>query len=337
MSSKKQSKIESDQVNLPFTDLNRFELRAGQSHIRHDNAQVEGFEIMYQLQPGIMLRILDFTRHNSRDIEIATPPGHLIFSFNILGNETLEVENHGSISLTEGCMLAAYSHLKRRMALHPEKSEKRLFVMLLCEPEILLKPPFDMEAEQLPDCIQTVVNGAQEMAESVSMSMELIQALRIFLHFDTLKPWSRPFIQAKSIEILCLALSNISHQESQKKLAHVSEKEREHIQKASLLLLNKWRNPPSQEELVQTLGVGKSTLKRVFKLINGCSITDFVLNIRMQNAQLLLSEGKLNVTQIAMEVGYEHSSNFASAFKRHFGISPKAFQKATTGKFLEIE
>ncbi len=337
MSQKKKTDLKSGQDNLPFTDLNRFQLRSGQNRIRHDNAQVEGFETLYQLQPGIMLRILDLTSHTSDDIETATPKQHLVFCFNIQGSETLKVENYGSLSLTEGRLLLGYSQIKRRMTLHQVESKKSLFVMLLCEPKVLLQPPFDMDIEQLPDCIQSVLSGAQEMAENVAMNMELMQALRIFLNFDSMEPWNRPFIQAKSLEILCLALSNISHQESQVQLAHVSEKEREHVQKASLLLQEQWRNPPSQEELVQILGIGKSSLKKVFKLINGCSITDFVLNIRMQNSQQLLSQGKLNVTQVATEVGYEHSSNFASAFKRQFGISPKAFQKATAGLYIEKE
>ncbi len=334
MSSKKQSEIEPDQVNLPFTDLNRFQLRSGQNQIRHDNAEVEGVETLYQLQPGIILRILDFSRNTQQNIETAAPEKHLVFCFSILGSETLIVENYGDLPLVEGKLLAGYSHIKRRMALRAENHERTLLVMLLCEPNILLKPPFDLNIEQTPDCIQAILNGGEEMAENISMNMELMQALRTFLNFDPLQPWSRPFIQAKSIEILCLALSNISYQESQQQLAHVSEKDRQHIQKAKTLLQEQWKNPPNQEELVQILGIGKSSLKKVFKLINGCSITDYVLNIRMQNAQLLLSQGKLNVTQVAMEVGYEHSSNFASAFKRQFGISPKAYQKATAGQYL---
>ncbi len=337
MSHKKKTDLKSGQDNLPFTDLSRFKLRSGQSHIRHDNAQFEGFETLYQLQPGIMLRILDFSKHTSGDIKTATPEKHLVFCFNLQGNETLEVENYRPLSLTEGRLLVGYSHIKRRMALHPEISKRSLLVMLLCEPDVLLQPPFDMNVEQVPDCIEAVLNGAQEMSEYVTMNMDLIQALRIFLDSDPLEPWSRPFIQAKSLEILCLALSNISQHESQQKLEHVSEKEREHIQKACLLLQKQWKNPPSQEELVQVLGMGKSSLKKVFKLINGCSITDFVLNIRMQNAQQLLALGTLNVTQVAMEVGYEHSSSFASVFKRKFGISPKAFQKASTRHYIEKE
>ncbi len=337
MPSIKQSEIESGQDNLPFTDLNRFQLRSGKNRIHHDNAEVEGIESLYQLQPGIMLRILDLTRHTQQNIETAVPEKNLVFCFSILGDETLEVENHGDLPLSEGKLMAGYSHIKRRMALRSGSNEKTLLVMLLCEPGVLLKPPFDLNIEQTPDCIQAILNGAEEMAENVTMNMELMQALRIFLSFDPLQPWSRPFIQAKSLEILCLALSNIAHQESQKQLAHVSEKDLEHIQKANLLLQEQWKNPPEQEELVQILGIGKSALKKVFKLVNGCSITDYVLNIRMQNAQSLLSQGKLNVTQIAMEVGYEHSSNFASAFKRQFGISPKAFQKATAGHYLQKE
>jgi AraC-like DNA-binding protein len=54
---------------------------------------------------------------------------------------------------------------------------------------------------------------------------------------------------------------------------------------------------------------------------------EFIANIRLNKAQQLISKGDLNVTQVALEVGYVHSSNFTTAFKNKFGISPKTFQK----------
>ena len=44
----------------------------------------------------------------------------------------------------------------------------------------------------------------------------------------------------------------------------------------------------------------------------------------LARARLLLAQGRLSVTQIALDVGYAHAANFSTAFKRRFGMSPSA-------------
>jgi AraC-like DNA-binding protein len=48
----------------------------------------------------------------------------------------------------------------------------------------------------------------------------------------------------------------------------------------------------------------------------------------MEQAKKLLETTPLSVTQIALEVGYEYASNFTTAFRRHFGITPKSARDA---------
>ena len=48
----------------------------------------------------------------------------------------------------------------------------------------------------------------------------------------------------------------------------------------------------------------------------------------MEYAKRMLEGSEESITEIAFEVGYEYSSNFTTAFKRHFGITPKAARQA---------
>ena len=43
----------------------------------------------------------------------------------------------------------------------------------------------------------------------------------------------------------------------------------------------------------------------------------------MQHALALLRENQLPVARVAEAVGYSHQTSFATAFRRHFGLSPK--------------
>jgi AraC-like DNA-binding protein len=318
-----------EQVNLPFTDLGRFKMRSGHHHIHHDNEYEKGTEVIYQLQPGIMLRVLDLHLLTDGAGETSLPEKKLIFAFKLRGNNIFTVEEFGDFSISEGSFWVSYAGQPHRYTEDGPANQKYLMVMLVCEPDVLLQSPFDQVAENLPECIQRTLAGDGMVAEKFTMNMDLIQALGILLNSETVDNYNRPFIQAKTVELMCLALRNVSQQESLREKAHISEKEQKAVEKACQLLQQNWQKPPTQDELIKVVGIGRSQLTKCFKLIYGYSITDYVLNIRMQRAQQLLTEGKLNVTQVALEVGYEHSNNFVAAFKRRFGITPKAFQTAS--------
>jgi AraC-like DNA-binding protein len=43
----------------------------------------------------------------------------------------------------------------------------------------------------------------------------------------------------------------------------------------------------------------------------------------MERAMVMIRSGRLPITQIALEVGYDHPANFSTAFRRHFGVAPR--------------
>jgi len=45
--------------------------------------------------------------------------------------------------------------------------------------------------------------------------------------------------------------------------------------------------------------------------------------LRLDQARRRLGTTDLSISEIAFDAGYEHASNFATAFKRTFGFSPK--------------
>lgn len=161
------------------------------------------------------------------------------------------------------------------------------------------------------------------MNESVAL------ASNILLTGEPSDDLSNAFIKAKTVELVCLVLRNLRQAESQTQLSLLPNKDRKILERAGVLLAENWCNPPAQDDLAKQLGVNKSKLKQGFKLIHGCTMKEYILNIRLLQAQKLLAQGNLNVTQVALEVGYEYSSNFTSAFKEKFNISPKTFQKMT--------
>ncbi len=76
--------------------------------------------------------------------------------------------------------------------------------------------------------------------------------------------------------------------------------------------------------LARNAGTNESKLSQAFRAVYGMTVFEYVRNRRMEEARRLLRRCNMSVTEIAFEVGYEHSCNFSVAYKRHFGVTPKS-------------
>lgn len=81
----------------------------------------------------------------------------------------------------------------------------------------------------------------------------------------------------------------------------------------------------SVEQLCSEAGISRAHLHRKMKEMTGMPVTEFIRNIRLEQAARLLRERKLNITQVAYTVGFSNQGYFSTVFHKHFGISPREF------------
>ena len=79
------------------------------------------------------------------------------------------------------------------------------------------------------------------------------------------------------------------------------------------------------ETLCNEVGISRAHLHRKMKEMTGISISEFIRNLRLEQAARLLKEQKLNVTQVAFTVGFNNQSHFSTVFRKYFGMSPSEF------------
>jgi YesN/AraC family two-component response regulator len=58
----------------------------------------------------------------------------------------------------------------------------------------------------------------------------------------------------------------------------------------------------------------------------------YVLSLRMSNAQSLLENTEYNITEIAEAVGYDNPLYFSRLFHKHVGMSPSEYRRSRKGK-----
>lgn len=73
--------------------------------------------------------------------------------------------------------------------------------------------------------------------------------------------------------------------------------------------------------------LSKDHLTRSFKKRYGKTVSEYILEKRMQLARELLWDPRLTVTMVAGKVGFGSYSHFTEQFKKYYGMPPRDFQK----------
>lgn len=84
---------------------------------------------------------------------------------------------------------------------------------------------------------------------------------------------------------------------------------------------------PSYKQLAQEAHMSVSKLAKGFSSLFGLPIHRYIINQRLEKAAELLITTDLPIHHIALSVGYTKSSNFASAFKKKYGVVPRKYKE----------
>lgn len=83
--------------------------------------------------------------------------------------------------------------------------------------------------------------------------------------------------------------------------------------------------PLDLEHIAKIAAFSPFHFHRIFRGLIGETLHDFVKRTRLERALYLRSHTGRSFTEIALEVGFNSSSDFSRSFKAHFGVSPRAF------------
>lgn len=86
--------------------------------------------------------------------------------------------------------------------------------------------------------------------------------------------------------------------------------------------------------ICEHLAMSRTVLYTKIKTLTGQSVHEFIKTIRLKRSLKLLTEGKLTISQVALEVGFNSHSYFDKCFVKQYGIGPKDFltKKKTSKK-----
>lgn len=108
----------------------------------------------------------------------------------------------------------------------------------------------------------------------------------------------------------------------------ITETSAQRLQAAISFAKNNFKSEISAKDAAKACNVSYSYFSRFFKNVTKRSFSDYVNFLRITEAEKMLTESDIPITEIAYEVGFSSSSYFIAQFKSTKGISPAKYRKS---------
>ena len=132
-------------------------------------------------------------------------------------------------------------------------------------------------------------------------------------------------IKFNIIQILLLANRHIDDELYTKNIE--TERTNETVSNIIGYINNNYYEDINLETISEKFYISPCYFSRIFKQTTNYSYVDYLNNVRIKEAQKLLTRTDMNITSISEKVGYKSSTHFGRIFKKITGISPTSFKK----------
>lgn len=82
----------------------------------------------------------------------------------------------------------------------------------------------------------------------------------------------------------------------------------------------------SLDDVARRIASSRRQVQRVFAEIGETTFRDYLTEVRMERAAALLNDRSLTVREVAHQVGYRQSAQFAKAFRRCQHLGPSEYR-----------
>lgn len=144
---------------------------------------------------------------------------------------------------------------------------------------------------------------------------------------------ARLFYESKVAQAVSLVVEwNRKHIQKQESKSRLSPGDIKDLENITLYLNDHCMQDISLDEIVKISFIGARRLQMIFKEYHGCTITEYIQQRRMSQAENLLAKTDLPIGQIAKAVGYSNASRLAELFRKSTGMLPGKYRKMAQRK-----
>lgn len=135
------------------------------------------------------------------------------------------------------------------------------------------------------------------------------------------------FVNAGSWEQLFTSLMDIFYKDQKEDTLNLHKQStEEYFEKIKDYIQNNMAKPISLQSVSKEMGVSQTYLSRLFRKYEDISFNNYLTSLRMEKAkELLKSEDKIFVKDVAEQVGYKDQFYFSRIFHTYTGVRPSEY------------
>jgi len=197
------------------------------------------------------------------------------------------------------------------------------WVTLMMRPNLLAER-FKLDSIRLTDPVRRLAYGADEfLLKNWSLSADMMLAMDQLLGNVYSGDLRRVHLEAKTIELVCMMSRVLSHRTTERAAVKLRPRDIEALHEVRRILARSLTERPSIEALARRVGINRNKLTFGFKHLFDQTISEYCIESRLQSGWQLLQETTMPVAVVAAKVGYAQAAAFSTAFRQHFGVTPR--------------
>jgi AraC-like DNA-binding protein len=272
----------------------------------------------YELRPGMKMVLSDIiTHHQYAATSLAAPQFSAIVI--VRGRAHAQLAKQSSLSMTaqRGATIA-HADALTVTGTHPAGQRLRGLNITMSTPDSLADSP-------LGEALAGVMASTQIWLQPWAVPPHLLTAIDQLIDSPLQGALHHLLLEGISLQVLAHALDGLAR--STEKNSPVSIRDRQLLERVKECLYQAPGEDHTLAELARLACMSPSTLRLKFQAVYGCSVFSWLRERRLELAREYLMQGG-SVQQAAHSVGYRHATNFATAFRERYGISPSELSQA---------
>lgn len=158
---------------------------------------------------------------------------------------------------------------------------------------------------------RAAVDGGADLNQILDLNSKFFKEILDLVNTDELCLWAK--------NMLDTFLESVSQSKDQKNL--------QAVKKAADYIRENSDKKITIDEIAQVVYLSPCYLSRIFKQSLGCTLMEYLTQVRVEKAKKMLKNPKYNITQVAEESGFEDPGYFTRVFKKIEGITPSRYKQ----------
>ncbi|GAA3620415.1 helix-turn-helix transcriptional regulator [Flavivirga jejuensis] len=257
-------------------------------------------------------------------LEVAHDFPYLKVHFEIEGKLEYIPDNKNEMSITINNGSYNFFYLPKPKGVISLKSKKRKEFSILVTEDYLRKSFKHYFEKKDASFIKSLKKKTSYklFPESKVIPVDLLLIISDIINCSFQKEIKQVYLESKVKELFSYLFSEMDSQTTEKKEIKLNEIEYNQVVKSEKILQKNIHKTITISDLSQLIGVNEYKLKRNFKIVYKKPVFRYFTDLRMEKAKQMLVKNNVDVSDVAVAVGYKNPQHFTVAFKKKYNYVP---------------